>query len=154
MYEEKLKGLMMRIFLAVNRFETNKGVWTVIRVEGDSYEFRDAIKGFGEFRYGYAFDDFVQAKAETGLDGREYTEWLRTKGDRSKKKWALHWNGEPAENRARLEELARTLGEACQHGDLEIRETDPVVYRTNPNGVGLGDEDVAPAGPGEDDIPF
>jgi len=145
---------MGQVWLAVNRFATARGVWTVVRVAGDSYQFREQIKAFGAFRYGYPFDRFVAYKQEAGIeDAAEFRKWLDANGDKREKAWACYYTGEPAENRETVEKLAADLGQRC--GTVfAIRETAPVTLAPvepagGKNGVGLGDEDVAPAGPAE-----
>ena len=155
---------MGQVWLAVNRFATARGVWTVVRVAGDSYQFREQIKAFGAFRYGYPFDRFVAYKQEAGIeDAAEFRKWLDAYGDKREKAWACYYSGEPEENRETVEKLAADLGQRCGTA-FAIRETAPVTIEpaekpvnlgADPgNGVGLGDEDVAPAGPADEDLPF
>lgn len=151
---------MGRVWLEINRFETMKGVWTVVRVEGDSYSLRNQVKAYGKFRYGFPFDVFVACKQESGLEGEEFRKWLDANADKRDKRWSTHFAGAPNMNSEKIYDLAVGIGQACGLPQFDIREGEPVILGTvgaDPgNGVGLGDEDVAPAGPEEDgaDLPF
>jgi len=156
----------MAVWLSVNRLETEKGVWTVVRVEGDTYGIKDQIKAcrvepWKAFRYGFPFDLFVAFKQHSGLDSEELTRWLDANADRHDKRWATYTAGAPEINRGKIDALAADLAQRCGMITFPVRETQPLFLApegklgtigADPgNGVGLGDEDVAPAGPAEED---
>lgn len=148
----------MKIYLSVNELRSAYNVWTIVRVEGDTYDYKEAIKQNGSFQFGFAFDDYLLAKEETGLEGKDLSTWLTNNLDRKKKRWALHYTGDIASNREKIETLSRAIGEACKHGDLEITETAPVILPEKEQ-----TQESAPPSPAvdtnsnqtdEDDIPF
>ena len=119
---------MGQVWLGVNRFETEKGVWTVVRVDGDSYSLKDQIKAFGAFRYGYPFDLFVAMKQESGLDSdNEFRKWMDRNGDKREKRWSTHFAGAPEMNADKVRELAEEVGQACGLPPFDVRENQPVV---------------------------
>lgn len=150
---------MGQVWLGVNRFETEKGVWTVVRVEGDSYAVKDQVKACGAFRYGFPFDLFVAFKQKSGLNGGEFVQWLERNADKRDKRWSCYYAGAPEINRGKIDELARDLARRCGWTVFPVRDSQPLFLApagkigtigADPgNGVGLGDEDVAPAGPAE-----
>ena len=152
---------MGQVWLGVNRFETEKGVWTVVRVEGDSYAVKEHVKACGAFKYGFPFDLFVAFKQKAGLNGGEFVQWLERNADKRDKRWSCYYAGAPEINRAKIDELARDLAQRCGWTVFPVRDSQPLflapagkigtVGADPGNGVGLGDEDVAPAGPAEPD---
>jgi len=117
-----------RVWLGINRFETEKGVWTVVRVEGDSYSLRGQVKSFGAFKYGFPLDIFVALKQEAGIDSNEeFRKWLDRNADRREKRWYTHFSGAPEMNADKVRELAAGLGQACGLPALAVRERKPVV---------------------------
>ena len=114
-------------WIGVNRFETDKGVWTVVRVEGDSYSIREQIKAFGAFRYGFPFDLFVAFKQMSGLDSNdEFRRWLDRNADKREKRWATYFSGAPEVNAGKVRELAEGLGEKCGMR-IPVRENKAVI---------------------------
>ena len=144
----------MAVWLSVNRFETEMGVWTVVRVEGDTYDFKDQIKAcrvepWKAFRYGFPFDLFVAFKQHTGLDGEEFVRWLERSADKRDKRWATYTAGAPEINRGKIDALAADLAQRCGMLTFPVRETQPLFLA--PAGTEIHAEPPKPAEPEEPD---
>ena len=144
----------MAVWLSVNRLETEKGVWTVVRVEGDTYDIKDQIKAcrvepWKAFRYGFPFDLFVAFKQHSGLDGEEFTRWLDRNADKRDKRWATYTAGAPEINRVKIDALAADLAQRCGMLTFPVRETQPLFLA--PAGTEIHAEPPKPAEPEEPD---
>lgn len=144
----------MAVWLSVNRFETEKGVWTVVRVEGDTYDFKDQIKAcrvepWKEIKFGFPFDLFIAFKQRSGLEGKELMRWLDANADRHDKRWATYTAGAPEINRAKIDALAADLAQRCGMLTFPVRETQPLFLA--PAGTEIHAEPPKPAEPEEPD---
>lgn len=143
--------------LIVRVFDVHGYLYTELLVGGDTYDAKDAIKAvefeapegdkFGtRFRWSHALDEKARVKDRDGCDWKGAEDALDAELGKGARRWRVTWHGDAEEHKERIGHAARILG--LRYPDI------PAAPAGGKNGVGLGDEDVAPAGPADEDLPF
>ena len=153
-------------FLVCGHEKADGKYWTVLWVAGKTFELREILYESG-LRYGYTYPEIIRAREALGMAKGERVPKEELEKLYKVKRWSWSHVGIADEHVEEIGRIARSCG-------LDLPRFPPVPddYRAAPrkdavrkapqrevpfigadpgNGVGLGDEDVAPLG---EDLPF